>query len=276
MAQQPSWQRFAGSVAEKYNRYLVPAIFEPWAEDLVALAALRPGARVLDVACGPGVVARLAARRAGGDRVAGLDINPGMVALARSLPSGLGISWREGSALQMPFADDSFDVVLCQQGLQFFADRAAGLHEMGRVLARDGRVVLAVWGPIEQSPGFAALAAALGQHVSAEAAAAAMSPFSLCSIDELRDLLDGAGWRNVEIHSREKLLHFPGPAEFVSQYVWASPVAAVIGEPDTSVLQAVIGDVADALQPYLDDQGLSFRIENHLAAAVRPSPTGAR
>jgi hypothetical protein len=134
----------------------------------------------------------------------------------------------------------------------------------------------AVWGPIERSPGFAALAAALGQHVSADAAAAARSPFSLCSLDELRHLLEGAGWRNVEIHSQEKLVHFPAAAEFVSQYVWGSPIGAVIGEPDTSALQAVIADVADALQPHLDDQGLSFPIENHLAAAVRPSPTEAR
>jgi ubiquinone/menaquinone biosynthesis C-methylase UbiE len=139
-------------VAENYHRYLVPAIFEPWAQDLVALAAPRPGERVLNVACGPGVVARPAARHAGSDQVTGLDINPGMVTLARSLPSELRISWQEGSALQMPLPDDSFDVVLCQQGVQFFADRAAGLREMGRVLARDGRVVLAVWGPIEQLP----------------------------------------------------------------------------------------------------------------------------
>jgi len=177
--------------------------------------------------------------------------------------------------LQMPFPDESFDVVLCQQGLQFLPDRAAGLREMRRVLAPDGRVVLAVWGPIEQSPGFAALAAALDQHVSADAAAAARSPFTLCSIDELRHLFDGVGWRNIEIHSRKKLAHFPTPAEFVSQYVRGSQMAAVIGESDASVLQAVSRDVTRALQPYLDDHGLSFPMENHLAAA-RPSPTVGR
>jgi SAM-dependent methyltransferase len=195
-----------------------------------------------------------------------------MVQVARSLPSQLPISWQEGNALQMPFPDEYFDVVLCQQGVQFFPDRAAGLREMGRVAAPGGRVVLAVWGPIEQSPGFAALAAALGRHVSADAAAAARSPFSLWSIGELRGLLEGTGWRDVEIHSQERMLHFPSPAEFVPQYVWGSPVAAVIGKPDTAMLEAVIGDVADALQPYLDDHGLWFPIENHLAAAARLSP----
>ena len=91
------------------------------------------------------------------------------------------------------------------RGVQFFPDRAAGLREMRRVLARDGKAVLAVWGPIEQSAGFAALAAALGRHVSADAAAAARSPFSLWSLGELSDLLEGAGWRNVEIQSRERM-----------------------------------------------------------------------
>jgi ubiquinone/menaquinone biosynthesis C-methylase UbiE len=210
MAQrQPQWQRFADSIAENYHRHLVPAIFEPWAEDLVDLAAPQPGERVLDVACGPGVVARLAARRAGAGRVTGLDVNPGMVEVARSLPSELPISWQQGSAVQMPFPGEAFDVVLCQQGLQFFGDRAAGLNEMRRVLVPDGRVVLAVWGPIERSPGFAALAAALERNVSAAAAAAARSPFSLWDAGELRDLIEGAGFRNVVVHSRTRMLRFP-------------------------------------------------------------------
>lgn len=132
------------------------------------------------------------------------------------------------------------------------------------------------WGPIEQSPGFAALAATLERHVSAAAAAAARSPFSLWSIGELHDLVEGAGLRNVEIHSRGRILRLPPPAEFVPQYVSGSPIAAASGEADASVLEAVVRDVAEALQPYLDDRGLSFPIENHLAEAVRPSPTADR
>lgn len=269
--EQPQWQRFAGSVAENYQRHLVPAIFEPWATELVDLAAPRPGERMLDVACGPGVVARLAARRAGPDQVTGLDINPGMVAVARSLPSELPISWREGSALQMPFPDEAFDVVLCQQGVQFFPDRATGLREMRRVLVPGGRVVLAVWGPIEHSPGYAALAPALERHISAAAAAAARSPFSLWDIGELRHVMESAGLRKVEIHSAAKTLRFSSPAEFASQYAWASLIAAALGDADASVLDPVIRDVAEALAPYLHEGALSFPIESHLAHDVRPS-----
>jgi ubiquinone/menaquinone biosynthesis C-methylase UbiE len=267
---QPSWQRFARSIAENYNEYLVPSIFQPWAEDLVALAAPRPGERVLDVACGPGVVARLAACRAGGNRVTGLDINPGMVEVARSLPSEQPVSWQVGSALQMPFPDHAFDVVLCQQGVQFFADRAAGLREMRRVLAPGGRLVLAVWGPIERSPGFAAMAAALERHVSATAAAAARSPFSMRGDGELRDLMRGAGFSDVEIHSRERTLHFPEPAKFVHQYAGSSLIAMTLDDGDPSVLNPVVPEVAEALRPYLDERGMSFPMQSHLAEAVRP------
>jgi ubiquinone/menaquinone biosynthesis C-methylase UbiE len=269
MAQEPNWQRFARSIAENYHEYLVPAIFQPWAEELVALAAPRPGERVLDVACGPGVVARLAARRAGPGRVTGLDINPGMVEVARSLPSEQLISWQVGTALQMPFGDETFDLVLCQQGVQFFPDRAAGLREMRRALAPGGRLVLAVWGPIELSPGFAAVAEALERHVSAAAAAAARSPFSLRGIGELRDLMEGAGFSEVEIHSRERMLHFSSPAEFVHRYAGSSLIAAEMHGEDPSVLDPAVLEVAEALRPYLDGHGVSFPLGSHLAAAVR-------
>lgn len=266
---QPGWRQFAGSVAENYTRYLVPAIFAPWAQDLVSLAAPQSGERVLDVACGPGVVAHFAARHVGAmGQVTGLDINPGMLEVARSLPSHLPISWQEGSALQMPFSDASFDLVLCQQGLQFFPDRIAGLAEMRRVLAPHGRVALAVWGPIERSPGFAALAAALERHARAEAAAAARSPFALWNVDELRTVLKKAGLRRVEIHSQVKVLRFPSPEDLVRQYIPSSPIAAAMSEVDASVLEAVVRDVDEALQPYLDERGLAFPIENRLARAT--------
>jgi ubiquinone/menaquinone biosynthesis C-methylase UbiE len=271
--QQPRWQRFAGSVAENYNQHLVPAIFAPWAEDLIDLAAPRPGDRVLDVACGPGVVARLVARRAGTGQVTGLDINPGMLTVARSLPSERLISWQEGDALQMPFPDQAFHLVLCQQGAQFSPDRAAGLGEMRRVLLPGGRIALAVWGPIERSPGFSVLAAALEHHVNAAAAAAARSPFSLPGTSDLRNLLEGAGLRDVEVHSRTKMLRFPPPAEFVRQYVCGSPIAAALDTAGAAVLEPAIREITKALQPYLHDQVLSFPIENHLATAIRPSPT---
>jgi SAM-dependent methyltransferase len=205
--------------------------------------------------------------------VTGLDINAGMLKVARSLPAELPICWQEGDALHLPFPDQAFHLVLCQQGVQFFPNPAAGLDQMRRVLIPGGRIALAVWGPIERSPGFSALAAALEHHVSAAAAAAARSPFSLPGTTDLRDLMERAGLQNVEVHSRTKMLHFPPPAEFVRQYVWGSPIAATVGDKGAAALEPAIREVTEALQPYLNDHGLSFPIENHLATALRPSPS---
>ncbi|MGB8608876.1 methyltransferase domain-containing protein [Bradyrhizobium sp.] len=145
MNQQGQWQ-VAGSAPEVYERELVPAVFGAWAPILVELAEPRPSERVLDVACGTGVVARIAATRVGPTgTVVGIDLNPGMLSLARSLVSrdsrsGGQLQWQEASADKLPFPDGSFNVVYCQLGLQFFADRPAALREMRRVLGTEGRL----------------------------------------------------------------------------------------------------------------------------------------
>src|SRR5262244_133860 len=132
----PQWQ-VVGNVPENYERSLVPSIFGPWANDLVDVAALQPGERVVDIACGTGIVARAAARRVGADgSVVGLDLSMPMLEAARSAATaeGVSIEWREGSAVKLPLVEAAFDVVLCQQGLQFVPDRRAALGEMHRVL----------------------------------------------------------------------------------------------------------------------------------------------
>src|SRR5689334_18760846 len=114
MSRQAQWQ-LDGTAPALYQRYLVPAVTALWATDLVERVRLQSGTRVLDVACGTGVVARVAAERVGGTgQVAALDLNPGMLAVARALPTaGAAISWYEGSALALPFPEAAFDVVFC-------------------------------------------------------------------------------------------------------------------------------------------------------------------
>src|SRR5918993_2770365 len=113
------WQ-LEESSAESYERYLVPLFFAPGAQYLIELAALGVGERVLDVACGTGIVARSAAPRVGANgRVVGLDLNEGMLEVARMASSEVhpAIEWQQGDATDMPLRDRAFDVVFCQQGL---------------------------------------------------------------------------------------------------------------------------------------------------------------
>src|SRR3712207_3141844 len=118
----PPWQQVSGNAAEVYERQLVPAMLAPWASTLIDLAEVQPGMHVLDVACGTGVVTRLAAERVGcAGRVVGLDVNAAMLSVARRLePVGASVEWLEASALEMPLPNASFDIVVCQHGLQQF------------------------------------------------------------------------------------------------------------------------------------------------------------
>src|SRR5580700_9755760 len=163
------WQLEGTAAAELFERYLVPAITAKWAEDLMDRAQPREGEAVLDIACGTGIVARLAAKRIGRGLVTGLDLNTGMLAVARSAPTeGAAITWIEGSALDLPFLADSFDVVFCQLGLQFFPDQRKALDEMCRVLKGGGRAALSVFSRIERTPGAKAFVLALDDVIQRE------------------------------------------------------------------------------------------------------------
>jgi ubiquinone/menaquinone biosynthesis C-methylase UbiE len=165
--------------AETYESYMVPVLFAPSAERLIELARLRAGERVLDVGCGTGIVARRAAPRVGTDgRVTGLDLSPGMLAVARSvaLRERLSIDWREGRAEGLPFADGEFDVVLCQYALMFFVNPLVALNEMRRVLADGGRAVIAVWQSLD-AHAFYQLLDRASSATSARRACATSSPW---------------------------------------------------------------------------------------------------
>jgi ubiquinone/menaquinone biosynthesis C-methylase UbiE len=272
MSEQSQWQ-VAGSAAETYERALVPAVFAPWAPQVVALANPKSGERVLDVACGTGVVARLAAARVGGSgNVVGLDLNPGMLAVAALIAletpaTSAPITWREASATKMPFTDASFDIVYCQLGLQFFPDRPAALREMHRVLVSEGRLGLMVWRGIEQSPGFRVLADALGRHVSPEAAAMMRAPFSLSDPEELRVLIAASGFRDIAIRPATGTVRFPSPARLVQDYAAGSPLAGFVAKVTDEARTALVSEVSEALAPFVADGALVFPIEAHLASA---------
>ena len=193
------FMNYAGEPPKNYERYFVPTIGTAWATALLEVAGLSSGERVLDVACGTGVVTRRASELVGPEgNVAGLDVNPGMLAVARSA-SPTSIEWHESSAESIPCPDASFDVVTCSLGLQFVPDRSAAMREIHRVLAAGGRVAIATVGP---TPVFEILAQALARHVKPEVAAFMRHVFSLHEHQELHDLAEGAGLRSVSVQSK--------------------------------------------------------------------------
>jgi ubiquinone/menaquinone biosynthesis C-methylase UbiE len=274
MSEQGQWQ-VAGNAAETYERALIPAVFATWAPLVVALASPRPGERVLDVACGTGVVARLVAQELGRTgSVIGLDLNPGMLAVAASSaastpPTSAPITWQEASATKMPFPDAAFDIAYCQLGLQFFPDRPAALREMHRILVPEGRLGLMVWRSIEDSPGFGILAAALARHVSSEAAGIMRAPFALADAEELRGLIAAVGFRDITIRPVAGTVRFPSVARFVQDYVAGSPLAGHVAKVSDEARAALVSEVGDALRSRLAAGALAFPIEAHLASAKK-------
>jgi len=239
------WQ-LQGSAAELFQRYLVPAITSKWAEDLVRRTQLRTGELILDVACGTGVVARLAATKVGPPgQVTGLDLNAGMLAVARSLPNeGAPISWREGSALDMPFPSGHFDVVFCQQGLQFFPDQPGALRELHRVLREGGRAALSVYSPIERTPGANAFALALDQVLGPEASRIKRGEHFFASPGQLESLLRQAGFGTVFVSIVQQTIVFPSVLDYVRFQLVATPMTVLLKDKSEPERQTMIASVA--------------------------------
>lgn len=271
MGQHEAWQ-LEGNAAELYERYLVPAITSLWAADLIERGAPQAGERVLDVACGTGIVARLAATRMRRGRVVGLDINPGMLVVARSLPPqpGPAIEWHEGSVLNMPFHDGSFDLCLCQLGLQFFPDRAAALREMRRVLCTDGRLSVSVFAAIEDTAVTNALADSLDRRLGPGTSAVKRAEHSLADAGELRRLAEEAGFRNVVVTGVSKTIRFPSPQLYARIQLTATPLAGTVAGLESAardaLLDAVAGDLAAALGSTVDGELVSPTRTNVLTA----------
>jgi ubiquinone/menaquinone biosynthesis C-methylase UbiE len=262
--------------AETYENYFVPAMFLPWATILLRHAAPQSGERVLDVACGTGIVARQAAPLVGADgQVVALDMNPAMIAVAHSLPapSGATITWQEGNAMALPFPDGAFDLVLCQHGLQFVPDRAVAVREMRRVLAPGGRALAIVLQALARHPVFAALMESVARHLSLPISAV-MTPFALCETDELGSLFAAAGFKKVDILPESTTVRFFEPELFVPLAVTSSaaavPAFAKLQAPArAALLEAVRAEVEPLIGRYRDADAVTFPMFAHVAVATR-------
>jgi SAM-dependent methyltransferase len=255
------WQLQAGTAAA-YERHLVPALFAPLADRVIARTSPRPDDRVLDVACGTGIVARRIAPRV--QAVTGLDLNEGMLAVARAADPS--IEWIAADAAAIPVPDASFDLVICQQGLQFFPDRAAALRELARVLAPGGRLAIAAWRAPEHNPGWLRLAEALDRHVGPETGAAMRSPFALEGT-ELRALL--TGFSDVALRIEILPVRFPSAREMLLQEEAASPMEDALEALTEEQHEALVQAFEEAMIAHADDDGVAFPMEAHLATAIR-------
>ncbi|HEX6120620.1 MAG TPA: methyltransferase domain-containing protein [Dongiaceae bacterium] len=253
--------------AEVYDDRFVPALFAHWGPVLCEIAGLRTGDRVLDVACGTGALARAALERVGpGGKVAGLDPNQDMLAVARR--RNPGIEWREGKAESIPFPDASFDAVVSQFGFMFFEDRAGALHEMMRVLRPGRRLAVAVCDAVERSPGYAAFATLLQQLFGQQVADAFRAPFILGDPEKLRAICNEAGLEYAEILRRSGLVRFSSIDALVSTEracVWT--LGGVLSDDQFTQL---LDESKHALKPFAGPNGeIAFDMPALIIAAEK-------
>jgi SAM-dependent methyltransferase len=249
-----SYRHFTGAVAENYQRHFVPAIATPVSKDLLIAADLQTGERVLDVACGTGVISRLAAERVGATgSVIGIDIAADMIDVAKSVPApeGAAIKWRVADAASIPLPDGSVDVVLCQMGLMFMENRPAVIGEIRRVLAPSGRLAINTPGRIQ--PLFEAMERAIVDHISPDLGGFVGAVFSLHDPDAIAALLREGGLRNASATISTTTLRLPPPTEFLWQYISLTPMATFILQAPEGAKAAMEKQFVDSVQAHIVD-----------------------
>lgn len=239
--------------ASAYERLHVPASFRQWAPLVCDAARISPGHRVLDVACGTGVLTREAASRVGPSGVvAGLDADPSMLAVAEQLAPR--IEWKHGTAEALPYAAGSFDAVVSQFGLMFFSDRAQALREMLRVLAPEGTLAIAVWNGLEHAPAWRDEVALLDRFGGPPAGDALRAPFALGDTAQLTTLLEDAGMASVGIATHAGTVRFPSIRTMVEADLrgWLPVLGVML---DETQIARILSEAETLLAPYLAEDG---------------------
>jgi SAM-dependent methyltransferase len=256
------------SFPEIYEQQLVGPLFRPWAEPLLDDVGLAPGDRVLDVACGTGIVARLAAQRLSGTgRVVGVDVSAPMLAVAREVAPE--IEWRAGDASALPLLDgEQFDVVVSQQGLQFFPDRAAAAREMRRALAPDGRVAVSTWRSDAAFPVLLELRRVAERHVGA----VVDRRHGFGEAGRVEALLLDAGFSDVRSKTVSRSIRFDDGSAFVRLNAMAlvgmSQASRDLSDTERGqIVSDIVRDSADVVRRHTDDRGFAYEIATNVTTA---------
>lgn len=253
--------------AEQYEARFVPAIFAEWAPLLASIAGVRAGQAVLDVACGTGIVARTVTERVGPTgRVAGVDLNDGMLAVARRLRPDL--EWRHADVAALPFEDGTFDAALCQMALMFFPDRVAALRQMARVTRPGGMVALAVPASLEAQPAYGPFVE-MAVRVAGPGAASLLGAYWACGdLDALCALVTSAGLSVSDTWTHLGTAVFDSPTQLAATEVEGSPLVDRITD---EVYARIRTGAEDVLHPFVGSSGrLDAPLRGHLVAARVP------
>jgi ubiquinone/menaquinone biosynthesis C-methylase UbiE len=261
MAQKEKWQlNESDARAEFYDKHFVPAIFADWALLLVDAADVAPGCRVLDAACGTGIVARVVADQLGGRvEITGIDLNESMIKVARRICPD--VDWRQGNVSDMPFADERFDIVLCQAALPFFPDQVMALQEMRRVLCSGGRIAVQIPGAMPRA--FEIACEILERVASKEIANAWRASFTLRDPSDVLPLFRKAGFQSINLQAFQAMARYPSMEAFLHAHI----DFFTAGRVD---VDAMLPLACDKLEPFYAASGaMHIPIESYIVTALK-------
>jgi ubiquinone/menaquinone biosynthesis C-methylase UbiE len=262
---------FAGSIPALYDRYLGPLIFQPYADDLVERLADTKAGDLLEVAAGTGIVTRAMARRLAPEiRIVATDLNQPMIDFAASQTDAARVTWRQADALSLPFADASFDIVVCQFGVMFFPDKRAAFREARRVLRPGGRFIFNVWDRLEENE---------FPHTVTGAVAAmfpddpprflARMPHGYHDTAVIRAELQSADFKHIDVETLARRSRTPSHRDPAVGFCQGTPLRNEIEARDASRLAEVTEAAADALAGRFAIGPIDGKIQAHVIAAVR-------
>lgn len=263
---------FVGTVPPNYDRYLGPLLFYPYADDLVARLPVSRGMRVLEIACGTGIVTeRLLRRLAGQSTLVATDLNDAMMAHARSrIRHDPALEWRQADGTSLPFPERAFDAVVCEFGLMFFPDKAKGVQEAFRVLKPGGLYLFNVWDRIERHPVARIAHETFRTFFPDDPPQFYQTPFSLHDAAVVRSLLDAAGFVDVECVNVEKVGQSPSAVQAASGLVEGNPVFGTIMDRRPEALPDIKAAVARKVAAELGDHPVRCPLSAFVFSARRP------
>lgn len=263
---------FAGSIPDVYDRYLVPLIFETYAQDIAARLAEVGPRDVLETAAGTGVLTRaITARLGAGARLVATDLNQPMLDLAAMRqPHGFPVVWRLADALVLPFEDQRFDAVVCQFGVMFFPDKVRGYREARRVLKPGGRFIFSVWDRLSENAFAEAVTDALATVFPQDPPNfMARTPHGYYDVAKIRHEVGAAGFTSLSVETVDHTSKAPSARDVAIAYCQGTPFRNEITTRDASRLDEATRRSADALAQRFGNGPIEGRIRAHIITAVR-------
>ncbi len=263
---------FAGSIPQRYDEYLGPLFFEPYAVDLASRLRLEAGDALLELACGTGVLTRhLVAGLPRGASLTATDLNEPMLAIAQTkIDRTEPVTWQTADASALPFGDDWFDAVVCQFGLMFFPDPLLALGEVHRVLHPEGAFVFNVWDSLAENPLGRIAHEVIGRFFTTHPPTFYNVPFGMSDVGALKTLLQRAGFVALESETKSIIAHSISAHHAATGLVTGTPVAHAIHEHATAPVDTIIAAVASALAAEGGDAPLTLPMRAHIFTARRP------